>query len=217
MAKNKNIDEVISKVETETVPKAQFDKLAEKTVQLENMLASIMEKLNNSNNIADIPTVNVADRMNSLCTLIHLVDCDPQLPDSVKIGGKIHYFSSFGEKKAFRWEDLSNFISTNRILFARGVFALGEDCEAFRAEIPSDIRILKLPSHFYNNMVSVSNEEFESIVSSLGEAQRIQISISWRRKYLQGAPGYKNTAKLKIINKLTNNSLKDILEQLAID
>lgn len=224
MAKSKNVDTTaINVTESEMVPKSQFDELASKTAKLENMLAELMKKVEEKPSAEPMPTsvayvpTQPANRMDAICTLVHLVDCDPQLPDNVTIGGQIHYFTYFGEKKSFRWGDLSNFISTYRVLFTRGIFALGSDCEAFRNEIPNDIKLLKLPEHFYTNMASLNIDEFNNVFESLTDEQRVQVAVSWRRKYLSKAKGYNNVEKLKIINKLTNGTLKDILEELAVD
>lgn len=224
MARTKNIEENTETnatlVKEDMVPKAKFDELAAKTENLESILSELMSKMNEKNEeLKPIPVLESTtnNRMDEIGTLIHLVECDPQLPDNVTIGNKIHYFTTFGEKKSFRWEDLSNFISTHRILFNRGVFALGADCEKFESEIPSDVRILKLPNHFYSNMIELSNDEFKNILSSMSDTQKIQVSLTWRRKYLAKANGYKNIDKMKIINNMTDGSLKDILEEIATD
>lgn len=200
----------------DSVPKEKFDELASKYEKLESMLSELMENVNNKPAVtANIK--NSPNRMDMACTLIHLRECDPTLPTNMTVNGTEYYFTSFGERKLFRWSDMSNIISKYRTWFKRGYIALGADCEAFRNEIPDDIKTINLPDDVFNRIADLDNDKFERILDAFTPEQKVQIAASWRMKYLRNIPSYKNITKIKILNKVTDGSLKDILTELAED
>lgn len=209
-AKTRN-SEVTSSVETvsenpipETVSKSDYEKLL-----LENR--KLQEKIN------ELLTARVStpvNRMDTLCTVIHLRDCFPNLPTTVKINGVTHFFTNFGETKMFRWQDLSTLIAVYRDFFTRGVLALGADCDVFKNEIPSDLMRVALPPVFYNEMASMPLDKFEYYLNQLNASQRVQVATTWRHRYMSKKNGYRDIEKIKVLSKATDGSLKDLLVEI---
>lgn len=194
-----------------TVPKADFDELVEKYNKLEDMLTKLMEKKE------ETPATSAINRMDTPCTLIHLMERDPSLPTTMVVNGMTYYFTSFGERKLFRWSDMSNILSKYRTWFNQGIIALGSDCKQFRNEIPSDIKTLNFPERVYNQIASLPIDEFENFLDGLNKEQRVQVASSWRMKYIRNIPGFRDMAKVKMLNKYTDGILKDIITELAED
>lgn len=202
--------------ETNSVSKEEYEKMVARTERLEEMLAKLLEEKSVPvTQAVQQPPTYYGNKMDTPCTLIHLIQCTPDLPTTINVRGVTHYFTSFGEKKTFTWADMSNIVSKYRLWFNRGVFALGEDCEQFKDELPSDIMSIKLPDYFYRAMANMPDDEFEKNISSLTSSQKAQVANTWRARYISKERGYDNIEKIRILNKATDGLLKNLISDIS--
>lgn len=222
----KTKDEIVETQNTEeviTISKKELDDMNNRTARLEAMLEELMLKNANTPSqqvaqpVVAYPQYAPTSKMDTPCTIIHLLECAPDLPTTLEVNGITHYFTSFGERKTFVWSDLSNIVSKYRSWFTRGVFALGEDCEQFKNELPSDIMTLSLPEHFYRKMSEIPVDEFKKNISGLTSGQKVQVAKTWINRYQAGMSGYRNIEKIKILNSETNGLLKEIITEITIE
>lgn len=193
----------------------QFEEIEKLKQENQELRKSISEMMNMFKSVIDNrQPVNVTSKMDTPCSIIHLCECNPELPTSISVNGNTYYFTTFGERKTFRYQDLQNIISKYRSWFLRGVFALGEDCEQFRSEIPSDIVNINIPSNAMNNMVKMNIEDFEKFIKSFNKEQIVHIALTWTKRLNKGLSGYKDLEKLKILNKNTSGLLRSYIEKL---
>lgn len=192
-----------------TVSRKEFDELVAKN----NKLTEMLEQLLSSKSESSVVNTGTPDTW----TLVHLQECDRRLPTVFSVNGKMHYFTTFGETKKFPVSDLGNIIAQYRSYFVRGVFALGNDCEQYKYEIPSDIMMIPFPESFFKNITNLSDEDFERNISKLVPEQILQIANVWRNRFFQKKSEYRNINKIKILNKYTDGFMKPVLDKMNTD
>lgn len=147
--------------------------------------------------------VNTTSKMDTPCSIIHLQECHPELPNTIKVNNVTHFFSKFGERKTFRYAELQNVLSQYRNFFARGIFTLADDCDPFVNELPEDIVNMKVQESTLYSLVSVDLAGFKRIVESMAYPQVVQVAMAWRAKAIKKQAGYDDLAKIKYLNKKT--------------
>jgi hypothetical protein len=220
-----NIEEIATKKATavsneESVKDEKIKALELELAKLTGMMTAFM---NNNNNNQPVQVINPVMKMDQPCTLIHLTDCPQGLPNTIKVNNVVYSFSRFGETHTFRFSEMQNILSTyNRTpqesWFERGIFALGDDCD----ELFEGVTALpnKIPVALYKKIETLNITEFEKIVKELNEVQRVNLSQTWIRRYLDKKPGYNNIDKIRILNNYTKTSekkLKSLINQINDD
>lgn len=193
----------------------------EKEQDTNGMLAIIeqlkadLEKLTASQNnpINQVQYVGVS-KMDKLCTLIHLCECHPGLPTTIKINNREIRFTKFGEKRTFRFSDMEEITSRYRDWFERGVFTLGEDCDEFKDDFGVSFMKIPMPVSKHKMIATLPFDEFQSIVNDLSLNQSIYLAKTWMDRFNKQIPGYDNIEKIRILNKKTNGFMKDFLNEL---
>lgn len=197
----------VTEKSVDTVSREEFDALVKKNDELLEMLKKLSET-------KPVTVSSNTSKDDDYWTLVHLQDCDPRLPTTFVVNGKIHYFTTFGETKRFPSNELGDIIAQCRNYFTRGVFALGNDCEKYQYEIPSDIIRLTLPESFFKTMTELDDDSFERNIDKLTEAQILQIANVWKNKYFQKNRAYRSSNKVKMLNKRTNGFMKIVLDDM---
>lgn len=157
--------------------------------------------------------VRVAD-MDKPCTLIHLCECNPALPTTIKLHGNEIRFTKFGERRTFRFSEMQDITSRYRRWFERGIFTLGEDCDEFKNSFDLSIMDMPMPVEKHNKIASLPINEFKQIVNSLSENQALFLAKTWVDRYYDNKPGYGDIEKIRILNKKTNGFMKEFLNNL---
>lgn len=188
-------------------------KVDELTQLVEKLLAEKESTQAPSNNVQIIDTTSKMDRP---CTLIHLRDCSPQLPTTIKIENKTIFLNKFGEKKMVKFSQMQEIISIYGSLFTRGILALGEDCSEFAEDLNADNVVgLPFPVEIFNKLHTMNNVEFEKFIKGLNDMQKINIGVTWMKRYVAGTTGYDDIDKLRILNRHTDSMFDDILSEVV--
>lgn len=197
-----------------TLNKNPEDSATARVAELELMVQQLMAKLEEKNN-TPIQVVSAPTGMDAQCTLVHLIECASGLPTSITLSdGTPFSFTRFGERRLFRFYQMQDIVSRYRSWFERGIFALGEDCEAYELDFGMKATPLPFTPEKFEQMNRMSNEEFDSFIKSLTPVQRAHIGHTWMKRYSEKQYGYDNVDKVKIINKHTDGLLKPILKDL---
>lgn len=168
--------------------------------------------------IKEVVYVNTAaSKMDTPCTIIHMRECTPKLPTTFSVNNNTHYFTYFGERKTFRYQDMQNIISRYRALFESGLFCLAEDCEVLINEIPSDVCTIIKDETIFNKMNTLSFDDFKKIVNSFNSNQVVNIAQTYKTRNEKNIPGYDDIDKIKFLNRKSNGLLNCILEKLQND
>ena len=155
----------------------------------------------------------VAD-MDKPCSLIHLCECNPALPTTIKLHGNEIRFTKFGERRTFRFSEMQDITSRYRRWFERGIFTLGEDCDEFKNSFDLSIMDMPMPVEKHNKISSLPISEFNQIVNSLSETQALFLAKTWIDRYYENKPGYNDIEKIRVLNKKTNGFMKEFLNDL---
>lgn len=188
------------------------EKLLEIISILQNQVKDLKDQLDNKNT-NQVSYVGVS-KMDKPCTLIHLIECHPSLPTTIKVNGNEIRFSRFGEKRTFRFAEMQDITSRYREWFERGVFTLGEDCQEFENDFGIQIMNMPMPKEKHRQIAVLPIAEFKSIVNSLTETQALLLAKTWVDRYNSGATGYTNFEKIKILNKKTKGFMKEFMADL---
>lgn len=194
---------------------AELNEIKKKNEELESTISELkmmMQMLmkQNASSSADTASRTVS-KMDTPCTIIHLVECYPDLPDVIKVNGNDYFFINFGEKKVFRFADIQNIITKYRTLFDRGVFMLGSDCAQFQNELPIKVNCASFSDETFTRINKLSEEQLDNLLSSLTQSQCVHIANMWKRNVENGDRSFMNVSKMKIFNKYTENFLKDTI------
>lgn len=207
-----NIDEIVKEKDKEKEMQSKIDKL-------EGMLQAFMSMNSNNNNSPTI--IDTTSKMDKPCTLIHLIETDPNLPTTIFVNGVTHYFTKIGEERTYRFSDMQNICSKDRSYFERGIFTLGEDCLDKKEELGLNILSNYIPIGIYNKIEQLSDEEFESLVKKINNIQRANLARTWAQRYVANKTGYSDISKIRILNKYTkdktifkNGILKNLLDEI---
>ena len=144
-------------------------------------------------------------------------ECPRDLPTSIIVNGQPHFFSNFGEKRAFRFADMQAITTKYRDWFNRGIFTLGSDCDEFALDFGLDTIANPIPTDVYRRIETLSLSEFKSLVEDIEISQKVHLAKTWIQRYNEKRPGYENIEKMRILNKATQGLLKDILATVAVD
>lgn len=199
-----------AKEETTSVNK-DVDLSKQELLDMINFLNNKIKELSDSKNNA--PVVAIA-KMDRPCTLIHLYECNPMLPSTIKVNGNEIRFTKFGEKRTFRFAEMQDITSKYREWFERGIFTLGEDCDEFKDDFGIDISKMPMSVDKFNKIASLPMEEFESIIKGISENQALFVAKTWIDRYNAKKPGYDNLSKIKILNSKTKGFMKEFMSDI---
>lgn len=197
--------------EAESVSKE--DSLEKENKELKDTLSELMKKVEMLTSTKQEPVI-VGSKMDRPCTLIHLVECIPQLPTTIRIGTTIYSFSKFGEKRTFRFSDMQDITSRYRDWFERGIFTLGEDCDDFSDDFGVEIMSIPMSPSNYKKIAEFPIDKFKEIVNSLTMNQAVLLSKAWIQRYENKEYGYDNMEKIKILDTKTKGFLKPFISDM---
>lgn len=183
------------------------------------IIASLMEQIANlqkqiQENSKPTQQNNSVSIMDRPCTLIHLVECHPSLPTTIKVNNNEIRFTKFGEQRTFRFFDMQDIISRYREWFERGIFTLGNDCDDFKNEFGINFFDMPMPINKYNTIAELPITEFKRIVSNMNYNQSVFLAKTWVDRYQKHIRGYDNIEKIRILNKKTNGFMKEFISTL---
>lgn len=202
------------KVQNSTSPKTEKQSMTtEEMLEMISKLTKQVEILTNNEQPKPTQFVGVA-KMDKPCTLIHLIECTPGLPTTIKVNNNEIRFSKFGEKRTFRFAEMQDITSRYRDWFERGIFTLGEDCDEFENDFGVSIMNIPMPAEKHKIIASLPLTEFKQIVNGLSEAQALFLAKTWVDRYIAKVPGYDNLEKVKILNKKTKGFMKEFMTDL---
>lgn len=157
----------------------------------------------------------VVSKMDTPCTIIHMVDCTPNLPTTITVNGREVPFSKFGEKRSFRFADVQDIVAHYRSWFERGVFILGEDCKPFEDELGISIRAMPISMSVYDKLAELPVDDFRQIVNTMPHNYAVSLAKTWINRYNSHVPGYDNFEYARILNKKTDGFMRSFISNLA--
>ena len=174
----------------------------------------LQEQITNLKVAQGVPkTIELTSKMDRPCSIIHLIDCAEGLPTNININGNEYYFNRFGEKKLFRFADAQNIVTKYADWFSRGILTLGEDCDEFKNEFAIPPRRCDTLA-VYNRLADMPLDEFKALVDNLAQCDKVQLARNFMVKIARGETKYKNTDKLRVLNKATDGLLKDYIKEI---
>lgn len=186
----------------------------------EDMLAMIanltaqINKLTAQSNGEAQPSSSGVSKMDRPCTLIHLCECHPSLPSTIRLNGNEIRFTKFGERRTFRFAEMQDITSRYRDWFERGIFTLGNDCDDMIDEFGLEIMDVPMSASQYARMSSLPMAEFKRIVDGLSYPMALRVAQTWIKRYESKQAGYSNLEKVKILNKKTKGFMKQFMSDL---
>lgn len=198
--------------DTQTVKEATGMSVEDMLAMIANLTAQV-NKLN-SQHCGESVMVSKMDRP---CTLIHLCECNPMLPSTIRVNGNEIRFTKFGERRTFRFAEMQDITSRYRDWFERGVFTLGEDCDEMVNDFGLDIMDIPMSVEQYAKIATLPLSEYKRIVDGLSHPQALRLAQTWIKRYEANMPGYSNLEKVKILNKKTKGFMKQFMSDLLSD
>lgn len=198
--------------DTQTVKEATGMSVEDMLAMIANLTAQV-NKLNSQHG-GESAMVSKMDRP---CTLIHLCECNPMLPSTIRVNGNEIRFTKFGERRTFRFAEMQDITSRYRDWFERGVFTLGEDCDEMVNDFGLDIMDIPMSVEQYAKIATLPLSEYKRIVDGLSHPQALRLAQTWIKRYEANMPGYSNLEKVKILNKKTKGFMKQFMSDLLSD
>lgn len=182
-----------------------------------SFLSKQIEDLKNNSITNQNETPVVIAKMDKPCTLIHLLECNPSLPTTIRVNNIDLRFSKFGEKRTFRFSEMQDIISRYYSWFERGVFTLGSDCEEFKDDFGLSIMNIPMSIAQYNSIAKLPMEEFKRIISGITFDQSVLLAKTWIQRYESGSAGYSNLDKIRVLNTKTKGFMKEFMSVILDD
>lgn len=198
--------------DTQTVKEATGMSVEDMLAMIANLTAQV-NKLNSQHGGESV----MVSKMDRPCTLIHLCECNPMLPSTIRVNGNEIRFTKFGERRTFRFAEMQDITSRYRDWFERGVFTLGEDCDEMVNDFGLDIMDIPMSVEQYAKIATLPLPEYKRIVDGLSHPQALRLAQTWIKRYEANMPGYSNLEKVKILNKKTKGFMKQFMSDLLSD
>ena len=198
--------------DTQTVKEATGMSVEDMLAMIANLTAQV-NKLNSQHGGES----DMVSKMDRPCTLIHLCECNPMLPSTIRVNGNEIRFTKFGERRTFRFAEMQDITSRYRDWFERGVFTLGEDCDEMVNDFGLDIMDVPMSVEQYAKIATLPLSEYKRIVDGLSHPQALRLAQTWIKRYEANMPGYSNLEKVKILNKKTKGFMKQFMSDLLSD
>ena len=198
--------------DTQTVKEATGMSVEDMLAMIANLTAQV-NKLNSQHGGESV----MVPKMDRPCTLIHLCECNPMLPSTIRVNGNEIRFTKFGERRTFRFAEMQDITSRYRDWFERGVFTLGEDCDEMVNDFGLDIMDIPMSVEQYAKIATLPLSEYKRIVDGLSHPQALRLAQTWIKRYEANMPGYSNLEKVKILNKKTKGFMKQFMSDLLSD
>lgn len=198
--------------DTQTVKEATGMSVEDMLAMIANLTAQV-NKLNSQHGVESV----MVSKMDRPCTLIHLCECNPMLPSTIRVNGNEIRFTKFGERRTFRFAEMQDITSRYRDWFERGVFTLGEDCDEMVNDFGLDIMDVPMSVEQYAKIATLPLSEYKRIVDGLSHPQALRLAQTWIKRYEANMPGYSNLEKVKILNKKTKGFMKQFMSDLLSD
>ena len=198
--------------DTQTVKEATGMSVEDMLAMIANLTAQV-NKLNSQHGGESV----MVSKMGRPCTLIHLCECNPMLPSTIRVNGNEIRFTKFGERRTFRFAEMQDITSRYRDWFERGVFTLGEDCDEMVNDFGLDIMDVPMSVEQYAKIATLPLSEYKRIVDGLSHPQALRLAQTWIKRYEANMPGYSNLEKVKILNKKTKGFMKQFMSDLLSD
>lgn len=198
--------------DTQTVKEATGMSVEDMLAMIANLTAQV-NKLNSQHSGESV----MVSKMDRPCTLIHLCECNPMLPSTIRVNGNEIRFTKFGERRTFRFAEMQDITSRYRDWFERGVFTLGEDCDEMVNDFGLDIMDIPMSVEQYAKIATLPLSEYKRIVDGLSHPQALRLAQTWIKRYEANMPGYSNLEKVKILNKKTKGFMKQFMSDLLSD
>lgn len=193
------------------------DVLKKQNEDLMETIRLLQEQIKTLTEAQSVPkTIELTSKMDRPCSIIHLIDCAEGLPTNININGNEYYFNRFGERKLFRFADVQNIVTKYYDWFIRGILALGEDCDEFKNEFAVPPRRCDTLA-VYNRLADMPLDEFKTFVNNIAQCDKVQLVRIFMTKIDRGETKYKNTDKLRVLNKATDGLLKDYIREVNND
>lgn len=193
------------------------DVLKKQNEDLMETIRLLQEQIKTLTEAQSVPkTIELTSKMDRPCSIIHLIDCAEGLPTNININGNEYYFNRFGERKLFRFADVQNIVTKYYDWFIRGILALGEDCDEFKNEFAVPPRRCDTLA-VYNRLADMPLDEFKTFVNNIAQCDKVQLVRIFMTKIDRGETKYKNTDKLRVLNKATDGLLKDYIKEINND
>lgn len=193
------------------------DVLKKQNEDLMETIRLLQEQIKTLTEAQSVPkTIELTSKMDRPCSIIHLIDCAEGLPTNININGNEYYFNRFGERKLFRFADIQNIVTKYYDWFIRGILALGEDCDEFKNEFAVPPRRCDTLA-VYNRLADMPLDEFKTFVNNIAQCDKVQLVRIFMTKIDRGETKYKNTDKLRVLNKATDGLLKDYIREVNND
>lgn len=193
------------------------DALKKQNEDLMETIRLLQEQIKTLTETQSVPkTIELTSKMDRPCSIIHLIDCAEGLPTNININGNEYYFNRFGERKLFRFADVQNIVTKYYDWFTRGILALGEDCDEFKNEFAVPPRRCDTLA-VYNRLADMPLDEFKTFVNNIAQCDKVQLVRIFMTKIDRGETKYKNTDKLRVLNKATDGLLKEYIKEVSND
>ena len=200
--------------EDKTVTSASSGMTTEDMLAIIANLTAQINKLTAQSN-GEVATSNIGvSKMDRPCTLIHLCECHPSLPSTIKLNGNEIRFTKFGERRTLRFAEMQDITSRYRDWFERGIFTLGSDCDDMVDEFGLEIMDIPMSASQYARIANLPMAEFKRIVDGLSYPMALRLAQTWIKRYEAKQSGYSNLEKVKILNKKTKGFMKQFMSDL---
>lgn len=178
-------------------------------------LAKLMENQSAQVQTSNVQYIDTTSKMDKPCTIIHMFQAHPDLPNTINCRGNVYNFHDFGQKKTVRFEEFQDIMHKYKRLFERGMFTLGEDCIDYADNYGIKVMNMPMTVKQFDRIAEIDLSEFKNIIESINPLQRVFIADIWKRRYNEGREEYRNLDKIKILNdNIEGNTFKDIIYEL---
>lgn len=212
---NETINEAVETKEKEIDLETQNTILTNEIKELKEAMKILFA---NAEKKESAPTfIDTSSKLDKPCTLIHLWECNPMLPNSIHLNGRVFNFSKFGEKRTFRLTEMQDILSKYFSWFERGIFTLGEDCSDFSEDFGLKVMDIPMSIHQYQKIDELPIDEFTKIINGINMNQKIIIAKTWMQRYEQGNSQYSDIEKIRVLNKATKGFMSNFISSLTIN